>query len=74
MVLLPTLRFEPIIEGEIPRPRAYHAATQIHNDELVIFGGKTKNQNHIENIYILKPTEPPKLALDINEEEEEIQE
>lgn len=50
-------RFEPIIKGSIPRPRYYHASTVLPNDNLLIFGGRTKEQKEIENIYVLKPSE-----------------
>lgn len=62
MVLsLSYFRFEPIINGSIPRPRFYHASTNISNDQIVVFAGRTKEQKIIENIYILKPSEsiPP---------------
>lgn len=49
-------RFSPIIRGIVPRARSYHASTVIPNDQIVIFGGRTKEQKKIENIYILKPS------------------
>lgn len=54
----------------MPRPRYYHASTVIQNDQLVVFGGRTKNQNTIENIYVLKPAEN-KITLNIEEENDE---
>jgi len=45
-----------MITGEVPRPRYNHAAcTVIQNDQLIVFGGRTKDHNLIEKIYILKP-------------------
>ncbi len=41
-------RFEPMITGDIPRPRYYHAAaTVIQNEQLIVFGGRTKNYHKI---------------------------
>jgi hypothetical protein len=37
-------RFEPIKYGETPHPRYNHASCSLQNDQIVIFGGKTKNQ------------------------------
>lgn len=42
MVLLMLLRFEPMINGMVPRGRYYHAAATVtQHDEIVIFGGRT---------------------------------
>jgi hypothetical protein len=58
-----------MITGDIPRPRYYHAAATVtQNDQIIIFGGRTKNYNKIENLYILKPNEKIS-ALNIYEEE-----
>ena len=57
MVINTLFRFSPIIRGIVPRARYYHASTVIPNDQIVIFGGRTKEQQKIENIYILKPSE-----------------
>jgi len=36
------LRFEPMINGMVPRGRYYHAAATVtQHDEIVIFGGRT---------------------------------
>lgn len=65
--------FEPMISGTVPRGRYYHAAeTVAHNDEIIVFGGRTVN-NRTENLYILRPNEKV-IGLDINEEEEEDEE
>lgn len=46
MVKTRIFRFEPMIYGEIPRPRYNHAAcVLIQNDQIIIFGGRTKNYN-----------------------------
>ncbi len=58
-------RFEPMITGMVPRPRYYHAAATVqHNDEIIVFGGRT-NYHKIENLYVLKPNEKIP-SLDIN--------
>jgi hypothetical protein len=49
-------------------PRAYHGATAINNESIVIFGGKNINQKST-SLYVLKPTNI-KLDLDIEEEDE----
>lgn len=59
-----------MITGEVPRPRYYHASTVIQNDQLVVFAGRTKMQNAIESIYILKPAEN-KIILNIEEENDD---
>ena len=39
------------------------------NDNLLIFGGRTKEQKEIENIYILKPSEVVPSLIDENDDE-----
>jgi hypothetical protein len=57
MVGVGLVRFEPMITGDIPRPRYYHAAaTVVQHEEIVVFGGRTETQKQkIEHLYILKP-------------------
>lgn len=70
MVRFPPSRFEPVISGDIPRPRYYHAAaTVLQHEQIVVFGGRTKH-HIIENLYVLKANEKI-LVLDINEEDDE---
>jgi hypothetical protein len=40
------------------------------NDQIVIFGGRTKDQRKIENIYLLRPSEDI-ASLNIDEDDDE---
>jgi hypothetical protein len=54
MVFMQLLRIFPIVNGEVPRPRYNHAAT-VHNDFIIMFGGKTNDLQKNKYFYILKP-------------------
>lgn len=50
-----------------PLPRAYHAATVVNSECIVIFGGKNLNPKST-SFYVLRPKDI-KLDLDIEEED-----
>ena len=39
----------------MPRPRYNHGATVIHNDYLIVFGGKTNDQKANKYFHLLRP-------------------
>ncbi len=45
-----------MVNGDIPKPRHYHATITVDHQQIIMFGGKTSSHRN-ENIYVLKPSE-----------------